>query len=115
MLLFVKVIVTALIVVAASELMKRSIWAAALLISLPLTSILAMIWMIADGSPTETISRFSTSVFWLVLPSLVFFLLFPLLIKIGWRAVPSLVGAAVGTALIYAGYTRVLAMLNIEI
>jgi hypothetical protein len=75
--------ISALIIVLISEIAKRHSGFAALIASLPLTSLLAMIWMQVDGAESTQIAAFSGQVFWLVLPSLLFFLLFPVLIKQG--------------------------------
>jgi hypothetical protein len=78
-----KLIVSALIIVAVSEIAKRNTGIGALLASLPLTTLLAIIWMQIEGSPTVQIAELVEQVFWLVLPSLLFFLIFPLLLKQG--------------------------------
>jgi hypothetical protein len=75
--------VSALIIVLISEIAKRHSGFAALIASLPLTSLLAIIWMHFDGAEATQIAALSGQVFWLVLPSLLFFLLFPVLIKQG--------------------------------
>ena len=78
-----KLIVSALSIVAVSEIAKRNTGIGALLASLPLTTLLAIIWMQIEGSPTVQIAELVEQVFWLVLPSLLFFLIFPLLLKQG--------------------------------
>jgi hypothetical protein len=75
--------VSALIIVLISEIAKRNSGFAALVASLPLTSLLAMIWMHFDGAESTQIAALSGQIFWLVLPSLLFFTLFPVLIKQG--------------------------------
>ena len=77
----VKVAVTAVVVVAVTELGKRSSFWGAALASLPLTSLLAFVWMRRDGAAPEQIASLSTSIFWLVLPSLVLFLALPALLR----------------------------------
>jgi hypothetical protein len=76
-----KLIVSALIIVAVSEIAKRNTGIGALLASLPLTTLLAVIWMQIEGSPTVQIAELVEQIFWLVLPSLLFFIIFPLLLK----------------------------------
>lgn len=79
----IKTLITALIVAAVSELARRyTVWAA-LLASLPLTSVLAFIWVYWDTKDTGKIIELSYSVFWLVFPSLAFFLILPFLLKQG--------------------------------
>lgn len=86
-----KVVVTALIVALISELSRRYELLAALLASLPLVSILAFIWIYLETPDTGKLVDLSQNIFWLVLPSLVFFLVFPALLKQGvgfWIALP---------------------------
>lgn len=96
-----KVLISALIVAAASELGRRSSALGALLASLPLTSILAMIWLWRDGSSPAQIADFAGSIVWFVLPSLLLFIVTPLLLRAGWQFWPSL---GVGCAATVAGY-----------
>ena len=74
-----KVAITTILIVAISEVAKRSSLAGALLASIPLVSVLAMIWLYVDTKDIEKVSNLATSVFWLVLPSLVLFIALPLL------------------------------------
>jgi hypothetical protein len=78
-----KFFVSALIIVLISEIAKRHSGFAALVASLPLTSLLAIIWMHVEGSDSLQIAALSNQIFWLVLPSLLLFLMLPLLIKQG--------------------------------
>lgn len=78
-----KVGITAIVIVAITEIAKRSSGFAALVAALPLTSLLAFVWLHAEGAESERIAALSSQIFWLVLPSLVLFLLLPLLIRQG--------------------------------
>jgi hypothetical protein len=75
--------VSALIIVLISEIAKRHSGFAALIASLPLTSLLAIVWMHVDGAESLQIAALSNQVFWLVLPSLLLFLLLPMLLRYG--------------------------------
>ncbi len=79
----IKLCISALLIVLISEIAKRHSGFAALLAALPLTSLLAMIWMHFDGMASTQIAALSGQIAWLVLPSLLFFILFPVLIKQG--------------------------------
>jgi hypothetical protein len=96
-----KVLISALVIAGASELARRYSVIGALLASLPLTSILAMIWLWRDGEPAAKIADFSSSIFWLVLPSLLLFITMPLMLRAGHDFWPSL-GA--GCAVTVFGY-----------
>lgn len=78
-----KVAVSAIVIVSIAGLAKRSSGFAALIAALPLTSLLAFVWMHADGVEPARIAQLSSQIFWLVLPSLALFLLLPLLRKFG--------------------------------
>ncbi|WP_339735546.1 DUF3147 family protein [uncultured Gimesia sp.] len=78
-----KILLTTGLVVAVSEVSKRSSLWGGILASLPLVSFLGMIWLYIDTGSTEKVSELSKSVFWLVLPSLSFFLILPFLLKKG--------------------------------
>ena len=79
----VKLAVTTILIVLISEIAKRSSFVGALLASIPLVSVLAMIWLYVDTKDAFKVSALATSVFWLVLPSLALFIALPILLKHG--------------------------------
>ena len=97
----IKIAVTAVLVVAISEVAKRSSLLGAVLASIPLTSVLAMVWLYADTGDAEKVAELATGIFWLVLPSLVLFIALPLLLRAGWGFAPSLAAASALTAACY--------------
>lgn len=100
--LIAKVLITAVLVAAISELARRSTLAAALLASLPLTSLLAIIWLYRDSGSALQAAQLASGIFWLVIPSLAFFLVFPLLVKSGVGFWAALSGGALATVACYA-------------
>ena len=96
-----KVAVSALLVAAASELARRLPWFGALIASLPLTSVLAMIWLWRDGAQPAQIADFSTGVFWLVLPSQLLFLVMSPMLRHGFGFWISLGAGCMATLLGY--------------
>lgn len=72
-----KYFVTAAIVVAVSEVAKRSDRMGALLASLPLVTLLALTWLYIEKQPAEKISNHAWYTFWYVVPTLPMFLAFP--------------------------------------
>ena len=97
----IKIMLSAIILVAVSEIAKRSSLLGAVLASLPLTSLLAFVWLYLDTGDTQKVASLSTDIFWLVLPSLPLFLVLPWLLKMGWGFWPGLVVAALVTAACY--------------
>lgn len=78
-----KIVITTVLVVVISEVSKRSSYTGAILASVPIVSFLAMIWLYVGTRDVSKVADLSSSVFWLVLPSLVFFILLPILLKYG--------------------------------
>lgn len=77
----VKVAVSAVLIVAVSEIAKRSSILGGLVASLPIVSLLAFVWLYVDTKSIERVAALSTSIFWLVLPSLPLFIALPLLLR----------------------------------
>ena len=101
--LLLRILLSGGIVVAASEVAKRNSLLGALLISLPLASIMTLVWLYHDTGDAERIAVFSNEVLWLVLPSLVLFIALPLLLARGMDFWPALWISMSLTAGCYAG------------
>ena len=82
--LAIKIALTTAVVVAVSEIAKRSSLWGALIASLPLTSLLAFMWIYLETGNTQTIASLSQGIFWLVIASLPLFLILPALLHAGW-------------------------------
>ncbi len=97
----VKILFSAAILVTVAELAKRNSALAALLASLPLTSLLAFVWLHVEGSPALAIADLSQQIFWLVLPSLVLFVVLAALLRQGLAFWVSLGTAILSTVACY--------------
>lgn len=78
-----KIALTVGLVLAISEIARRSSFAAAILASIPLISVLAIFWLYLDTRDPARVSALASSIFWLVVPSLAFFISLPLLLRQG--------------------------------
>lgn len=78
-----KIAITTILIVIISEVAKRSTLIGAVLASVPLVSVLAMIWLYVETRDIQKINTLSTGIFWLVLPSLLLFITLPILLKLG--------------------------------
>ena len=96
-----KVAITAVLVVAIAEIGKRSSAFGALLASLPLTSLLAFVWLYGETGDAAKVASLAQSIFWYVLPSLVLFLALPVFLSNGVGFWPSL---AVSCGLTFVAY-----------
>ena len=72
-----KIFLSAILILVISELSKRTGFWGALLASLPLVSLISIGWIYFETRDIEKIRSFSYGIFWLVLPSLAFFLILP--------------------------------------
>ena len=105
----IKIIISALIITLVSETAKRFTFVAAIIASLPLTSILAMIWLYSDTKDVSKIIDLSSNIFWAVLPSLLFFIVLPILLKMGFKFSSAMV---VSSIVMFLGYTVYAVLLN---
>tara|TARA_B100000427_G_scaffold78837_1_gene64237 strand:+ start:3861 stop:4211 length:351 start_codon:yes stop_codon:yes gene_type:complete len=84
----IKIILSAIIILIASEVAKKSIILGSIIVSLPLMSLLTISWIQVETKDTERIISLSYNIFWMTLLSLSFFILFPYLLKkdipFGW-------------------------------
>lgn len=110
-----KLAISAILIVTISEVAKRHSGLAALLASLPLTSLLAIIWLYVDGVELDEIGNLSMQIFWLVLPSLVFFLTFPLLLKQGLEFWLSMLLSSCSTITVYFVMIPLLRRLGVDL
>lgn len=79
--LITKYLTTAFLVVAISEIAKRSDKLGALLAALPVVTILALIWIHVESGDAEKVSNHAWYTFWYVVPTLPMFLIFPALMQ----------------------------------
>ena len=80
--LFIKAALSGIIVMIVSEVARRSPGVGGLIASLPLVSILGILWLWRDTSDLERIAAHAEATFWFVLPSLPMFLVFPALLRV---------------------------------
>ncbi len=81
--LVLKAVISGIVIAAVSEIAKRSPGFGALVASLPLVSVLGMIWLWRDKPDAANMAAHAGATFWYVLPSLPMFLLIPALLRNG--------------------------------
>jgi len=81
--LVIKAVISGILIAAISEIAKRSPGFGALVASLPLVSVLGMIWLWRDKPDAENMAAHAGATFWYVLPSLPMFLVIPALLRNG--------------------------------
>jgi hypothetical protein len=78
-----KCALSGVIIAVVSEVAKRSPALGALIVSLPLVSLLGILWLWRDTGDAERIASHAESTFWYVLPSLPMFLVLPAMLRAG--------------------------------
>jgi glycopeptide antibiotics resistance protein len=113
--LIAKALLSGVIIMAASEAAKRSPTQGALLVSLPLISILAMVWLWRDTGDNERIAALSQGTFWLVLPTLPMFLVLPAMLRNGFAFWTALAASCALTVALYLVAVWLLPKLGINL
>jgi hypothetical protein len=86
----VKLFVTAFVILFVTKIQVVSDRLSALLIALPLTSLIAMVWMQVEKQESQRIANHAEGTFWFVLPTLPMFLVLPWMLRAGWGFWPAL-------------------------
>jgi len=110
-----KILITALIVVVVSEISRRSTIIAGLIASIPLTSLLAIIWIYFETSDVENIKNLSSNILMMIPPSLTFFICLPLFIDMRIEFYVSIFLSIVITAIVYWLYFYILGIIGINL
>ena len=105
--LILKAALSGLIIAAISEIARKSPGFAALVASLPLISILGMIWLWRDTRDVVRMASHVEATFWYVLPSLPMFLVIPALLRRGLGFWPALLAGCVLTIVLYGAMMAV--------
>jgi hypothetical protein len=103
--LAIKAAISGMIVAIVSEVAKRYPGFGALIASLPLVSLLGMVWLWRDKPDVPNMAAHVEATFWFVLPSLPMFLLIPAMLRNGIGFWPSLAVGCALTVLLYLGMT----------
>lgn len=110
-----KIAISLLLIVAISEMSKKSSLIAAIFASLPVISVIAMVWLYIDTKDIEKVSILSTQISWMVIPSLIFFITLPILLKNGLGFYLSLFASMALTAIGYFILLFVLRQFGLEL
>jgi len=111
----IKTFLTVALIIAISEIAKRSSFMAGLLASIPLTSLLALMWFQIEGGDVERTAALSTSIFWLIPPSLIFLGVLPVLLRANVTPAIAFIAAIALTGAGYWIYLQALGVLGIRL
>jgi len=96
-----KLLLSALVILFVTKIQVFHDRLSALLIALPLTSLLAVIWMRVEGQDSERIANHAEGTFWFVLPTLPMFLVLPWMLRNGWGFGAALAANCVLTVVLF--------------
>jgi hypothetical protein len=113
--LVLKALLSGVIIMAVSEIAKRSPAFGALVASLPLVSLLAIMWLWRDTADTKRIADHAEATFWYVLPSLPMFLAFPGMLRSGVPFWWALLASCVLTFVLYLATIAVAARFGVRL
>ena len=109
-----KYLITAAVIVAVSELAKRSDRLGGFIAALPLVTFMALIWLYVDKQPQSKIANHAWYTFWYVVPTLPMFLVFPALLpRYGFW--PSLLACVFITVCSFALFAVIVRRFGIEL
>jgi len=100
--LVIKAALSGVIVAAVSEIARRYPGWGGLVASLPLTSLLAMLWLWRDSADPERVAALSASTVWFIVPSVPLFIVLPMLLRSGVGFWASMALCVIGTLALYA-------------
>lgn len=103
--LVLKAVISGILIAVASEVARRWPGWGALIVSLPLVSILAMLWLWRDTQDPVRMATHVEATFWFVIPSLPMFLLIPAMLRQGYSFWTALLAGCALTVVLYFGVT----------
>lgn len=113
--LTLKALISGILIAAASTLAKRYPGFGAMIASLPLVSVLGMIWLWNEKPEAQTMAAHAGATFWYVLPSLPMFLVIPALLRHGVPFWASLSLGCLLTMLLYGAMVALAPRLGIAL
>ena len=113
--LAIRALLSGVIIAIVSVVSRRYPGLGALIASLPLISVLGMIWLWNDKPDVENMARHAEATFYYVLPSLPMFLLIPALLRRGISFPPALIAGCALTILLYLATVAITARLGIRL
>ena len=98
---FIKVFISSAIIVLVSEIAKRDSLLGGLVASIPIISVLSMIWLYIDTSDIDKVKTLANGILWMIFPSISLFIVLPILINCGIKFYLSLTISILTTMVCY--------------
>ncbi|WP_324807455.1 DUF3147 family protein [Sphingomonas sp. LY29] len=114
-LFIIKAVLSGILVAAISTVARRYPGWGGLLASLPMVSVLSMLWLYGETKDSERVAALSMGAFWFILPSLPMFIIIPLMLRAGVGFTLTMLVAAAITVLLYASFAWIAPRLGVSI
>ncbi|MGM0608220.1 MAG: DUF3147 family protein [Candidatus Muiribacteriota bacterium] len=111
----IKILITSVIIALISIISRTSTLIGAVLASVPLVSVLGILWLYKDTNDSQIIIDLSYSVFWLVIPSLSFYIILPYMLKKEINFYLSMLVSLAGMIIFYFITIKILSYFGISI
>ena len=79
----IKLLISSGVIVLVSEIAKKNTYLGGLMASIPLVSVLSMVWLYIDTKDIESVRNLSNSILWMIIPSISLFISLPILLRSG--------------------------------
>ena len=80
---FIKVFISSAIIILVSEIAKKDNLIGGLIASIPVVSVLSMIWLYIDTNDIDKVKELANGILWMIVPSMSLFIVLPILINFG--------------------------------
>ena len=98
---FIKVFISSAIILLVSDIAKRDNLLGGLVASIPIVSVLSMIWLYIDTNDIDKVKALANGILWMIFPSMSFFIVLPILINYGIKFYLSLTISILITMICY--------------
>ena len=98
---FIKVFISSAIIVLVSEIAKKDNIIGGLIASIPIVSVLSIIWLYIDTKDIDKVKALANGILWMIFPSMSFFIVLPILINCGIKFYLSLTISILTTMVCY--------------
>jgi ammonia channel protein AmtB len=109
-----KTVISAIIIAIISTISKKYPGVGGIIASIPLSSLIAMIWLYQETQDTQKVIALSNSIFWMIFPSLLFFLVLPNLLN-RMNFYPAIFISSLFLLLSYVVYYQLLILFKIKL
>ncbi|WP_454054417.1 DUF3147 family protein [Clostridium sp. Marseille-Q7071] len=110
-----KTLISSLLIAIVSTISKKSPFVGAIIISLPITSILALIWLYSDTKDINQVISLSSSICFMILPSILFFIVLAILLKHDFSFIKSIIFSSIAMITFYTAYSYILNKVGINL